>query len=111
MKPTQATSNSPQKIEELQERYRQLHTRKIQSETNLANANERLEALKDEARKSYGTDDVSALRTKLDEMKAENEAKRSNYQAELDQIEAKLAIIEGRIAMTESPDAARAEQN
>lgn len=86
-----------------------MNTRKIQAETNLGNARQQLEALKEEARKTYGTDDVAELRAKLDAMKAENEAKRKNYQAELDGIEGALAAIEQNVASTEGATADRPE--
>jgi hypothetical protein len=85
----------------LQERYRDLHTKKIQADTNLENATKTLETLKEEARQKFGTDDVDELRRKLDAMKAENEEKRKNYQAELDRIETELATVEEKFASTE----------
>ena len=99
-----------QSIEELQKRYERLNTRKIQAGANLDNARGQLEALKEDARKTYGTDDVAELRAKRDAMKADNETKRKNYQAEIDQIEGALATIEERIATTEKPSADRQEQ-
>jgi hypothetical protein len=44
---------------------------------------------------------VDELRRKLDAMKAENEEKRKNYQAELDRIETELATVEEKFASTE----------
>lgn len=83
-----------QSIEELQRRYQGLHTKKIQAETQRDAAKQRLEELKSQARAKYGTDDLGQLRTKLDEMIAENARKRSAYQADLDRIEQGLAEIE-----------------
>ena len=54
-----------QTIEQLQERYRGLHTKKIQADTNLENAKNKLDELKKEAREKFGTDDVEELREKL----------------------------------------------
>lgn len=96
------TDSGEQSIEQLQERYKELHTKKIQADTNLENATNTLKALKEEARQQFGTDDVDELRKKLDAMKAENEAKRRNYQTELDRIEAELAAVEEKFAATES---------
>ena len=42
----------------------------------------------------HGTDDLDALRGKLEDMKAENERRRAAYQAELEKIEAALADAE-----------------
>jgi hypothetical protein len=58
--------------------------------------------LKKEAREKYGTDDLNTLREKLDAMKAENEEKRMNYQAELDRIETELKSVEEKFASSET---------
>lgn len=87
-----------QTIEELQRRYQGLHTKKIQAETQRAAAKQRLDELKSQARDKYGTDDLGQLRTKLDEMIAENARKRAAYQAELDKIESGLADVERQFA-------------
>jgi hypothetical protein len=93
-----------QSIEELQERYKKLNTRKIQADTNLEHATHRLTELKDEARAKFGTDDVEELRKKLEEMKIQNEEKRKSYQAELDRIEGALAEVEAKFAPTETAE-------
>ena len=90
-----------QTIEELQERYRELHTKKIQADTNLENAKDKLEELKAEALEKFGTNDIEKLREKLRAMKAENEEKRKNYQSDLDRIEADLANAEKNFADAE----------
>jgi hypothetical protein len=90
-------------IESLQQRYQALHTKKIQAETELKNARERLEDLKLEAREKFGTDDVAELQQKLEKMRAENEEKRAQYQADLDRIEQALADVEDRFAAPEKP--------
>lgn len=87
-----------QTIEELQRRYQGLHTKKIQAETQREAAKQRLDELKSQARDKYGTDDLGQLRTKLDEMIAENARKRAAYQAELDKIESGLAEVERQFA-------------
>jgi hypothetical protein len=100
------SDSGDQSIEQLQERYRDLHTKKIQADTNLENAAKQLKTLKDEAREKFGTDDVEQLREKLDAMKAENEEKRQRYQADLDRIEDELTQVEAKFAPAEaSPDA------
>jgi chromosome segregation ATPase len=95
-----------QSIERLQSRYRDLHTKKIQADTNLDNATGNLKKLKAEAHEKFGTDDVDELRRKLDAMKAENEEKRKNYQAELDRIEAELQAVEKQFAEAEGAESA-----
>lgn len=85
-----------QSIEELQRRFQSLNTRKIQAETHLENARKELERLQREAREKFGTDQVDELRLKLEQMKADNEEKRRNYQADLDRIENDLTDIEAK---------------
>jgi chromosome segregation ATPase len=94
-----------QTIEELQTRYQELHTKKIQAETNFQHAKDLLENLKREAREKYGTDDLAELKTKLDAMIADNEEKRRSYQMSLDRIEADLASVEAKFASVEVPSA------
>ena len=67
---------------------------KTTAEADLKNANEQLDLLKTEAREKFQTDDVDALKRKLAEMQAENEARRVEYQKHLDEINAKLAAVE-----------------
>ncbi len=83
-----------QSIESLTDRYNKLHTRKIEAETNLKTARRQLDRLKKEALEKYGTDDLDALKKKLEEMEAENEKKRTQYQQSLDQIESRLKQVE-----------------
>jgi hypothetical protein len=97
-------------IEQLQQRYAQLNTKKIQAETSLKHARDQLATLKKEARDKFGTDDVAELRSKLQAMKSDNEQKRRDYQAELDRIENELGDVEERFAATPSADDAREER-
>lgn len=99
----QAQNNSDasdkQSIEQLQERYQDLQKRKIQAETQKSGAEERLEELRQQAVEKYGTADVAELKTKLKEMKAENEKKRAKYQADLDKIDEGLREVEEKFAL------------
>src|SRR5262245_37709430 len=99
-----AASNGQQSIEELQQRYSKLNTRKIQAETNLENARRLLADLQKQAREKYGTDDLVALQQKLADMQAENEAKRSAYQQDLQRIENELTEVEQKFAATKTPE-------
>src|SRR5689334_2153932 len=99
-------SSGEQTIEELRKRYERLHTRKIQAETNLENTQAQLQALKKVALDNYGTDDVGKLREKLVDMKSDNDAKRSQYQAELDRIETDLTAVEMKFALSEAGEGA-----
>lgn len=85
-----------QTIEELTDRYKEFHERKISATANLKNAQRQLDELREQAKKEYGTDDLDALKKKLDDMKRENEEKRAKYQADLDKIEVDLAAVEAK---------------
>ncbi|QDT55132.1 hypothetical protein Pan44_31740 [Caulifigura coniformis] len=97
------TGESRQSIEVLQQRYQSLDRRRIQAETNLENARKELERLQREAREKYGTDDIAQLRSKLEQMKSDNEDKRRSYQSDLDRIESELTDIETRYERAGSP--------
>lgn len=81
-------------IDALKARYDALNKKKIQAETNQETAKRRLDELKEQALREYGTDNLDELTQKLDELKAENERQRAAYQAHLDEIETKLADVE-----------------
>jgi chromosome segregation ATPase len=93
-----ADNEDTQTIEELQQRFQNLHQQKIRAEANRDNAEKQLDELKREARETYGTDDIEELKQKLAEMKAENEKRRADYQAQLDRIESELAEVEATFA-------------
>lgn len=97
------TRNSPsqdgqQCIEQLQQRFNELNTKKITAEANLTNAKKELEKLRKEALAKYQTDDVEKLRAQLAQIKNDNEEKRANYQQQLDNIERELASVEEKFA-------------
>jgi len=104
------TASSEQTIEQLQARYRDLNTKKIQAETHLTNATDQLTKLKEESRQKFGTDDVAELRKKLEAMKIENEEKRKSYQAQLDQIESNLSEVEKKFAMADVSEGGSGEE-
>jgi len=81
-------------IEALKQQHKQLDTRRTTARANLATAQKHLEELRAEARKTYGTDDLDALRARLLSMRRENEQKRAEYQQHLQEIQARLAQIE-----------------
>lgn len=83
-------------LEALKQRHKDLNERRIREEETLRNAHKELEELKTKARDEHGTDDVEALRQKLDAMRAANEAKRAEYQLHLDTLSQKLAEVESR---------------
>lgn len=81
-------------METLRQRYEALNKQKIRIEAERANSEKQLTELQERARRLYGTDDLETLRRKLEEMRAENERRRSEYQAHLDDIERDLAAVE-----------------
>src|SRR3954469_24768758 len=94
---TAATDAAPRKapdIETLKQRHAELDRARTTAQANLANATRQLAELKDEAKKQYGTDDLDALRAKLQEMREQNERKRAEYQRHLEEIEAKLSEVD-----------------
>jgi chromosome segregation ATPase len=91
---SEPAGDGQQTIEKLQQRYEQLNKQKIQCETKLESARVQLDALKREARENYGTDDLTELQARLEQMKADNEEKRASYQSQLDRIESDLSQVE-----------------
>jgi hypothetical protein len=87
-------SDTPQPLDKLRKRHKDLEKEKITAEANLKTSEDRLKDLKQEARDSYGTDDLEELRKKLEAMKLENEQKRADYQRHLEGIERQLAEVE-----------------
>ena len=85
-------------IEQLRKKHKELERQKTTAEANLKTATDQLEALKEEARQKYGTDDLDQLRRRLAEMKESNEKKRADYQNHLEEIEVRLAQVEKEFA-------------
>jgi multidrug efflux pump subunit AcrA (membrane-fusion protein) len=87
-------ARSPEeRLNELKLRYGKLHEEKISAEANHKNALERLEELREEAREKYQTEDIEELKTKLAEMRRENEEKLRIYEASLTSIEKQLSQV------------------
>ena len=99
-------NQGPQGIDELQQRYQSLNAKRITAEADLKNAQKRLDELKQDALAKYGTNDIQELQRKLQEMRDENERKRSSYQQELDRIENALQEVEDRFEQAETSDEA-----
>jgi hypothetical protein len=81
-------------IEQLKQEHARLDRAKTTAEANLKNATDQLEVLRDEAKATYGTDDLDELRKKLTQMQADNEAKRAEYQKHLEKIRHDLQQVE-----------------
>ena len=87
-------SSNNQTIEQLTSRYNKLHETRITAGSDLKHATNELSKLKQEALENYGTDDITALEYKLNEMRQSNEQKLESYQQHLDEIETKLKAID-----------------
>ncbi len=83
-----------QEMNALRARYETLKDEKTRCETNLENSKKRLDELKEKARTEYGTDDLEALRSKLEEMRSENSKRQREYEASLNAIEAELLTVD-----------------
>jgi inhibitor of KinA sporulation pathway (predicted exonuclease) len=81
-------------IDELKRRYDVLRDKKVAAETNLKSSTEELERIKAEAREHHGTDDLQQLEKILEDMKQENQRKRTEYLAQLKEVEDKLVAVE-----------------
>ena len=96
--PTKPTSKTDLDIEQLKKRHKDLEEKKITAEANLNNASKLLDELKREAKGKYATDDPAQLQKKLQDMKAENDRKRAEYQKHLEEIESRLVQVENDFA-------------
>jgi hypothetical protein len=99
------TMQQKQSIEQLTRRYNDLHRKKIEAETNLKSAEKNLNEQKENAVAAYGTDDLDELKRKLEEMKTENERKRSAYQCLLDTIDTNLEQVEAKYSESKETSA------
>jgi len=95
---------APEAFDALGRRYQALRERRIKAEAERESSERRLADLKREAREKYGTDDVAKLQAMLEEMQAENERKRAEYQRHLDGIEERLAAVEAAHAESGGDD-------
>jgi len=91
-------NESQQSIEVLQKRHQAFQAEKVRYETQRDTALEELELLKKQARELYDSDDVAQLEAMLAKMKSENEQKRSEYQASLDEIDKNLKAVKDEFA-------------
>ena len=89
---------TPMDFTTLANRHRTLDNERHAAAAQLKSAQSRLDEAKNKAREQFGTDDLAALREKLEAMKAENLAKRTAYQALLDDIDTRLNGINSNFA-------------
>lgn len=86
-------------IEDLKTEYERLNERKIEAQSLFKEATKRLEELQKEAVEEFETSDIGELKAKLEEMEAENENRRAQYQELLEGISADLANVEKEVAV------------
>jgi len=98
--------DGPQDIDTLKGRYDELREAQITAAANLKTAESQLAKLRAQAKATYGTDDLAALKAKLEEMTADNERKRNEYQSALDKIEADLGTIEEKYSQSTQAEGA-----
>ena len=89
---------TPMDFTTLANRHRTLDNERHAAAAQLKSAQSRLDEAKSKAREQFGTDDLAALREKLEAMKAENLAKRTAYQTLLDEIDTRLKAIDSNFA-------------
>ena len=89
-----ANKKTARSIDDLKGEYERLNERKIQAQTQLEEATKQLEALQKEAIAEFETSDIHELKSKLEQMEAENEQRRCDYQELLEQISGELAKVE-----------------
>lgn len=96
--PTEKGSREDREIQErlskLREEYTKLHTKKIATEQDRKNLEDRLKELRDLAEREYGTSDIEELRRLLDERRKENERMVADYQRHIQEIKVRLADLE-----------------
>jgi hypothetical protein len=93
-----ANKKTARSIDDLKGEYERLNERKIQAQTQLEEATKQLEALQKEAIADFETSDIDELKSKLAQMEAENEQRRSDYQELLEKISGELAKVEQEAA-------------
>jgi chromosome segregation ATPase len=85
------------KLVELREEYRKLHEKKIATERDRQNLEERLRELREQAEREYGTSDVEQLRQLLEQRRQENERMVAEYEQHVRGINERLDEIENAV--------------
>jgi DNA repair exonuclease SbcCD ATPase subunit len=107
----QGSSLSPrdQQVQErllkLKDQHRVLHERKIATERDRLNLEDRLRELRAQAEREYGTSDIEELRRLLDERREENDRMVEEYQRHVEDIQGRLKEIDESGEEAGSPEA------
>jgi len=95
------TSPRDQQVENklltLREEYRKLHEKKIATERDRQNLEERLRELREQAEQEYGTSDIEQLRQLLERRRQENERMVAEYEQHVRTINERLGEIESTV--------------
>jgi hypothetical protein len=84
-----------ERLLELRKQYQSLHERKIATERDRQNLEERLRELRTQAEREYGTSDIDQLRQLLEERRRDNDRMVKEYQQHIDDIQQRLNAIDG----------------
>ncbi len=82
------------RLESLKTDYKELETKKIQTDTNIKTLETELERLREQARESYGTSDLEKLRDLLEARRRDNEQMLTEYEQHIRSIKKRLDEIE-----------------
>ena len=85
------------KLLALREEYRKLHEKKIATERDRQNLEERLRELREQAEREYGTSDLEQLRQLLEQRRRENERMVAEYEQHVRTINERLGEIESTV--------------
>lgn len=77
-------------LETLRAEYAKLDKKRIETATQLKSREDQLRELKEKAIREYGTNDLNELKKLLEEWRAENERKVSQYKQHIEQIKKSL---------------------
>jgi hypothetical protein len=83
-----------ERLLELKDQHRVLHERKIATERDRLNLEERLRELRAQAEREYGTSDIEQLRRLLEERRDENDRMVEEYQRHVEDIQGRLKAID-----------------
>jgi hypothetical protein len=85
------------KLIELREEYRKLNEKKIATERDRQNLEDRLAELQEQAEREYGTSDLEQLRHLLEQRRQENERMVADYEQHVREINVRLEEIESAV--------------
>jgi hypothetical protein len=83
-----------ERLLELRKQHQSLHERKIATERDRQNLEERLRELRTQAERDYGTSDIDQLRQLLEERRRDNDRMVQEYQQHIDDIQQRLKSID-----------------